>query len=263
MQQRAVLTRGRVLSAAAEVFAKTGFLAASMNDIVEAAGVTKGAVYFHFASKEALAVAIVEEQFAQWPPIVGRIIELSPDALTTVVALTYEVGARFRDDVLVTAGIRLSFERELVNADMPTPFVGWMAILRDLFSRARREGQLRPGVLPAATARALVGGFFGIQHVSDVLTNRTDLEGSPPSRIGRPPSGRFAGFAPACAGRGSTRHQSARSSPAEPAEVEQAVARRQLERCRRPSHGPAVRVRIWLCRQRSLSARCRFRCRVR
>ncbi len=176
MQQRAVLTRGRVLSAAAEVFAKTGFLAASMNDIVEAAGVTKGAVYFHFASKEALAVAIVEEQFAQWPPIVGRIIELSPDALTTVVALTYEVGARFRDDVLVTAGIRLSFERELVNADMPTPFVGWMAILRDLFSRARREGQLRPGVLPAATARALVGGFFGIQHVSDVLTNRTDLE---------------------------------------------------------------------------------------
>jgi AcrR family transcriptional regulator len=176
MQQRAVLTRGRVLVAAAEVFARTGFLAASMNDIVEAAGVTKGAVYFHFPSKEALAVAIVEEQFAQWPAMVAAVIEHSPDALTSIVALTYEVGSRFRDDVLTTAGVRLSFERELVNADMPTPFVGWVAILQDLFSQARREGHLRPGLLPAATARVLVGGFFGIQHVSEILTNRTDLE---------------------------------------------------------------------------------------
>ena len=176
MQQRAVLTRGRVLLAAAEVFARTGFLAASMNDIVEAAGVTKGAVYFHFPSKEALAVAIVEEQFAQWPAVVAAIIENSPDALTGVVALTYEVGSRFRDDVLTTAGIRLSFERELVNAAMPTPFVGWIGILQELFGRARREGQLRPGLQPGPIARALVGSFFGIQHVSEILTDRTDLE---------------------------------------------------------------------------------------
>jgi AcrR family transcriptional regulator len=176
MQQRAVLTRGRVLIAAAEVFARTGFLAASMNDIVEAAGVTKGAVYFHFPSKEALAVAIVEEQFAQWPPLVAGIIEHSPDALTSIVALTYEVGSRFRDDILTTAGVRLSFERELVHAAMPTPFVGWIAILQDLFGQARREGLLRPGLMPAATARALVGGFFGIQHVSEILTDRVDLE---------------------------------------------------------------------------------------
>lgn len=176
MQQRAVLTRGRVLVAAAEVFARTGFLAASMNDIVEAAGVTKGAVYFHFPSKEALAVAVVEEQFAQWPAIVAAVIDQAPDALTGVVALTYEVGSRFRDDILTTAGVRLSFERELVHAAMPTPFVGWTAILQDLFSRARREGQLRPGLLPGPTARALVGSFFGIQHISEILTNRSDLE---------------------------------------------------------------------------------------
>lgn len=176
MQQRAVLTRSRVLHAAAEVFARTGFLAASMNEIVEAAGVTKGAVYFHFPSKEALAVAIVEEQFAQWPPVVKAIIENSPNSLISVITLTYEVGTRFRDDVLVTAGVRLSFERELVKADMPEPFIGWINILHDLFAKARREGLLRPGVLPAPAARALVGGFFGVQHVSEVLTERKDIE---------------------------------------------------------------------------------------
>ncbi len=151
-------------------------MAASMNDIVEAAGVTKGAVYFHFPSKEALAVAIVEEQFAQWPPVVASVIEHSPDALTSIVALTYEAASRFRDDVLTTAGIRLSFERELVNAAMPTPFIGWIGILQELFIRARREGNLRPGLQAAPTARVLVGAFFGIQHVSEVLTDRADLE---------------------------------------------------------------------------------------
>lgn len=176
MQQRAVLTRGRVLTAAAGVFARTGFLAASMNDIVDAAGVTKGAVYFHFPSKEALAVAIVEEQFAQWPPMVASIVKHSPDTLVGIVALTYEVGARFRDDVLITAGVRLSFERSLVNADMPTPFVGWVAELQTMFGKARRDGLLAPGVIPVAAARALVGGFFGVQHVSETLTGRQDLE---------------------------------------------------------------------------------------
>jgi len=176
MQQRAVLTRARVLNAAAEVFARTGFLAASMNDIVDEAGVTKGAVYFHFPSKEALAVAVVEEQFRQWPAVVAAVGAHSPDPLTAIVALTYEVGARFRDDVLVTAGIRLSFERGLVHADMPTPFVGWVAQLQTMFSRARRDGLLRAGVMPAAASRALVGSFFGIQHVSEILAARQDLE---------------------------------------------------------------------------------------
>ncbi len=176
MQQRAVLTRGRVLTAAASVFARTGFLAASMNDIVDEAGVTKGAVYFHFPSKEALAVAIVEEQFAQWPDMVTAIVSHSPDALVSIVALTYEVGARFRDDILITAGVRLSFERGLVNADMPRPFVGWIDALQAMFAKARREGLLLPGVMPAATSRALVGGFFGVQHVSEMLTGRQDLE---------------------------------------------------------------------------------------
>jgi AcrR family transcriptional regulator len=176
IQQRAVLTRTRVLTAAAEVFARTGFLAASMNDIVDQAGVTKGAVYFHFPSKEALAVAIVEEQFQQWPAMVESLAKHSPNALVCIVALTYEVGSRFRDDVLVTAGVRLSFERGLVNADMPTPFVGWISQLQTMFARARREGLLRPGVMPTPTARALVGSFFGIQHVSEMLTSRQDLE---------------------------------------------------------------------------------------
>lgn len=54
-QERAVRTRRAVLEAAATVFADHGYTAATVADILKTAGVTKGALYFHFDSKEALA----------------------------------------------------------------------------------------------------------------------------------------------------------------------------------------------------------------
>src|ERR1700709_183863 len=65
VQQRAIRTRAAVLDAAAEVFAKTGYSATTLNDITAAAGVTKGAVYFHFPDKEAVANALIEDFFGQ------------------------------------------------------------------------------------------------------------------------------------------------------------------------------------------------------
>ena len=42
-----------------------------------------------------------------------------------------------------------------IEGGAATPFVGWMTILQDLFAQARRDGQLRQGLLPAPVARAL------------------------------------------------------------------------------------------------------------
>jgi AcrR family transcriptional regulator len=55
-------TRARLLSAAAEVFAKAGYERASVDDIAQAAGLTKGAVYWNFASKEELFLALLQER---------------------------------------------------------------------------------------------------------------------------------------------------------------------------------------------------------
>src|SRR5216117_2644416 len=63
-QERAERTRGRILDAAAAVFDERGFSGASLSDILARAGVTKGALYFHFSSKEELAKYLVEEQFS-------------------------------------------------------------------------------------------------------------------------------------------------------------------------------------------------------
>jgi AcrR family transcriptional regulator len=57
-------TRARLLAAAAEVFAKKGYERASVDDIAQAAGFTKGAVYWNFTSKEELFLALVQEREA-------------------------------------------------------------------------------------------------------------------------------------------------------------------------------------------------------
>jgi len=62
--ERKELTRRQILEAAQRVFSEKGYHGASMDDVARASGTSKGALYFHFSSKEELFHALVEE-FAQ------------------------------------------------------------------------------------------------------------------------------------------------------------------------------------------------------
>jgi AcrR family transcriptional regulator len=57
----AAARREQLVAAAIEIFANQGFHATSMNDIADAAGVTKPVLYQHFASKRELYLALLEE----------------------------------------------------------------------------------------------------------------------------------------------------------------------------------------------------------
>jgi AcrR family transcriptional regulator len=61
---RKAATRARLLDAAARVYAARGFAGATLDDVAEEAGLTKGAVYGHFGSKDNLLVALMEEYLA-------------------------------------------------------------------------------------------------------------------------------------------------------------------------------------------------------
>lgn len=61
---RADTTRQQILHAAAHQFARRAYHDVGLDDILAAAQLTKGAMYFHFRSKHALAVAIIEQHTA-------------------------------------------------------------------------------------------------------------------------------------------------------------------------------------------------------
>jgi AcrR family transcriptional regulator len=56
--ERRQATQGAILAAAAELFGRQGFAATTMDQIVQAAGVAKGAIYHHFPTKDAVFEAV-------------------------------------------------------------------------------------------------------------------------------------------------------------------------------------------------------------
>jgi AcrR family transcriptional regulator len=61
-EEKKARTRERLVDAAARVFARKGFVATSLDEVAEEAGLTKGAVYSNFQNKEELVRAVLEER---------------------------------------------------------------------------------------------------------------------------------------------------------------------------------------------------------
>ncbi|GAA1188918.1 ScbR family autoregulator-binding transcription factor [Streptomyces hebeiensis] len=175
-QVRAKTTRRFLLETAARLFDERGYAGTSISDISARSGRTSGAIYFHYASKENLALAIVEEHFATWPALIDRYRATGHPALERLVALSFEVARAFRDDVIIRAGSRLWSERRAIDAALPRPFVGWLETVAELLTEARAEGDLAPGVRPQVAAYGLVCAFFGLHTVSDALEGRRQIE---------------------------------------------------------------------------------------
>src|SRR5260370_23883803 len=64
--QQSAVTRKAILASCLKLFARHGFSTTSIDDIARAAGITKGAVYWHFENKEELFQAILEEIRGRW-----------------------------------------------------------------------------------------------------------------------------------------------------------------------------------------------------
>ena len=64
-QARSEATRSKIITSAVELFNEIGYPTTGLGDIMDRAEMTKGALYYHFESKESLATAIIEEGSAR------------------------------------------------------------------------------------------------------------------------------------------------------------------------------------------------------
>ncbi|WP_445810246.1 TetR/AcrR family transcriptional regulator [Yoonia sp.] len=65
-------SKAKILSAAEDVFLRSGFKGANMDSVAEAAGVSKQTVYAHFRSKEALFIQVVEQMTGRAARLIGE-----------------------------------------------------------------------------------------------------------------------------------------------------------------------------------------------
>ncbi|MCI0385807.1 ScbR family autoregulator-binding transcription factor [Streptomyces sp. CNQ085] len=172
-QERGTRSRRSILKAAAQVFDERGYEAASTTEILTRTGLTRGALYHHFPSKEALAAALVAAQSeALVPPD-------QPVKLQATIDLTMEFAHRLQHDSILRASVRLVLERTSFSCPAQTPYDQASAAILGLLSQAEQQGELLPGVDIHEAASVIVGAFTGLQVVSQVYSNRQDL----PERI--------------------------------------------------------------------------------
>ena len=169
-QERAIRTRKAILEAAGAVFDEHGYASTTIAMVLERAEVTKGALYFHFPSKESLAQAVLDEQLP-----LGA-VPAHPCKLQEIIDITFVFGQRLLINSLLQGSVRLTVDQcAPPGVDHTGPFRQWGDHLMGLMKQAGEQGELLPTVEPRDTVELVVGGFAGIQLMSRALTGRQDL----------------------------------------------------------------------------------------
>lgn len=122
-ERRLERTRSLLLDAAEEVFAEKGFTTATLDDIAQADGYTKGAIYKHFAAKDELFLAVSDRYWRRYF-----------ENFAEVMANATQVGVRELDDI-AERWQRLSRDRGAEHAALGYEFT--LYLLRNPEARAR------------------------------------------------------------------------------------------------------------------------------
>lgn len=174
-QERARRTRAAIIRSAAVEFGKSGYAAASLNRILEGSRATKGAMYFHFDSKEDLARAVLDSAIERYGLTIDRWLlrtELGP--LDILHGVLDELALRLEHDIIVQAEFRLvidpGFQRQGRGGCRMLA-----SAIRTLTVGAIEKEQLRPDTDPDRFTRTLAGALIGQRYIVDAHQGGPDL----------------------------------------------------------------------------------------
>ena len=177
MQQRSEVTRAHLLEAAQKQFSSNGYEAASVDDICAEAGVSKGAFYHHFPSKQAVFLALFED----WLKTVDAGLEAArkptvPETLTNM--------SRMLPFIFVQADGRLPMflefwlqasRDETVWKAMAAPYRRYQEFFAGLVKQGIAEGTFRQ-VDPHSAAQVIVSFAVGMLLQGLIAPQDTDWQ---------------------------------------------------------------------------------------
>jgi TetR/AcrR family transcriptional repressor of nem operon len=159
-------TRERLLQAASSEIYRSGFQSASVDTILAVAGVTKGALYHHFDSKEALGHAVIDEVIAtcvrgKWV----RPLQNGTDPIDALIGAVQGIPVRPAD---VRGGCQLNnLAQEMSSLDagfrkrLAIIFDAWREAVASVLREGQAHGSVRCDVEPADAAGLLIAMVEG------------------------------------------------------------------------------------------------------
>lgn len=160
------VTREKILDAAFHEIYRYGFQSASLANILERTGLTKGALYHHFPDKQALGLAVVDEVIrGRLEGMVFQPLRDSREPLATLLAILQakrdstemvELGCPLNNLMQEMSPLDETF-RSRLNAVM----TAWHDTIADALKRGQRQGQVRKDIDADATALFIVSAWEG------------------------------------------------------------------------------------------------------
>jgi len=160
-QKRAEITRRALLHAAAEVFTRHGYADTKLSEILTQALATKGALYFHYASKEELARAVIEEGTRRFTAVCTPYLNSPTPAFEAMIGISFVTVDAALNDAVMGATFRLITEMGDYRSSETDTFATWTSTYQLLARRAIDEGDLRENTDPDAVGQLLVELFAG------------------------------------------------------------------------------------------------------
>ena len=177
MQQRSEETRARLLQAAQKKFSESGYEAASVDEICAEAGVSKGAFYHHFPSKQAVFLALFED----WLATVDAGLEAArkptvPETLTNMARMLPFIFAQADGRLPMYLEFWLQASRdETVWKAMAAPYRRYQEFFAGLVKQGIAEGTFRQ-VDPHSAAQVIVSFAVGMLLQGLIAPQDTDWQ---------------------------------------------------------------------------------------
>ena len=163
-------TRSAILDAAEHVFNERGVARTSLEEIARAAGVTRGAVYWHFRDKIALCEAMLQRVFLPQEDILERLAQSASEtplvdlrkACSNALRLTATDPHRRRVATILNHRCEYVEEMATLMKRRVQCKDRMLGRAKKLFERAEKLGQLAPGWKPGLAARSLQAMMSGL-----------------------------------------------------------------------------------------------------
>ncbi|MGW2277779.1 ScbR family autoregulator-binding transcription factor [Streptomyces sp. NPDC001770] len=170
-QERSVRTRTALVRAAAEQFERNGYERTRLNEVTSAAGVTSGALHFHFPNKQDLADAVEETALHHLYQAVEKNRPTDTSALQTLIDTTHALARTLHHDVITRAGLRLN--GDATNRTCLNLHHTWQTYVQHTLTRAAAQGALTQHTTPWELAQTITATTIG--HETLARTNRNWL----------------------------------------------------------------------------------------
>jgi AcrR family transcriptional regulator len=176
----------KIIHESLRLFSLKGFQSTSLQDIMSAAGTSKGGFYNHFRSKEDLFYSVLDEARRTWRNKNLAAIDKIDDPIDKIIRLLQNFRDQYLKDsedfpggcVFITLSVELNDQRPDLSKEITKGFVGLKNMIHRLLEQGKETGEFNINLDSSEITEILFAGMLGASVIFGIDKSAKSLEQS-------------------------------------------------------------------------------------